>query len=278
MTVVGMRIALLQLASPDTESVGARLARVDRTVLGERALRDADLLVLPEMWTAGYFSFKQYAERAEPFDGPTLTTARAWATTLRLFVHLGSFVEVDGTGRLHNSSVVVGPDGSVVARYRKVHLFGYGSQESDLLTPGEDLGLGSVAGPTTGITTCYDLRFPELFRSLVDEGAEQLVVCAAWPGARLEHWRLFTSVRAVEQQVNLIACNAVGEQQGVALGGHSRVVAPTGEVLVEAGTDEGFTYTEVDTAFPRRFRAEFPALADRRWPAVPATTPMKEYA
>lgn len=271
-----MQIALLQLASPDHEPVRDRLARVDRIVLAERALRDVDLLVLPEMWTAGYFSFEQYAERAEPFEGATLAAARTWATTLQTFVHVGSFVEVDADGRLHNTSAVVAPDGAVVAEYRKVHLFGYGSRESELLTPGESLGLGPVAGPATGITTCYDLRFPELYRSLVDEGAEQVVVCAAWPSARLEHWRLFTSVRAVEQQVNLIACNAVGEQQGVPLAGHSRVVAPTGEVLVEAGADEGFTYADVDPTLPRRFRAEFPALADRRWSAATATT--KEYA
>ncbi|NGN95281.1 carbon-nitrogen family hydrolase [Nocardioides sp. KC13] len=276
-----MQISLLQIASPDQESVEDRLARVDRTVRAERALRDVDLLVLPEMWTAGYFSFEHYVERAEPFEGPTVAAARSWATALKLFVHLGSFVEADPEGRLHNNSVVVAPDGEVVTRYRKVHLFGYGSRESELLTPGEGLGVAPVAGPTTGITTCYDLRFPELFRSLVDEGAEQLVVCAAWPAARLEHWRLFTSVRAVEQQVNLIACNAVGEQQGVALGGHSRVVAPTGEVLVEAGADEGFTYADLDPSLPRRFRAEFPALADRRWPAAPVPTQpthMKEYA
>lgn len=275
-----MQISLLQLASPDHESVEDRLARVDRTVHAERALRDVDLLVLPEMWTAGYFSFERYAERAESFEGPTLSAARTWADDLQLFVHLGSFVEVDAEGRLHNTSVVVAPDGEVVARYRKVHLFGYGSRESELLTPGDDLGLGPVAGPSTGITTCYDLRFPELYRSLVDGGAEQVIVCAAWPAARLEHWRLFTSVRAVEQQVNLIACNAVGEQQGVALGGHSRVIAPTGEVLVEAGTDEGFTFAELDQGLPSRFRAEFPALADRRWPTPPASaqpTPMKEY-
>ena len=271
-----MQIALLQLASPDHESAEDRLARVDRAVRGEHALRAADLLVLPEMWTAGYFSFDRYAERAEPFVGPTLGAARSWATSYGLFVHLGSFVEADAEGRLHNTSVVVDPTGDVVARYRKVHLFGYGSRESELLTAGEELGLGPVAGSPTGITTCYDLRFPELFRGLVDEGAEQLVICAAWPAARLEHWRLFTSARAVEQQVNLIACNAVGEQAGTALGGHSRVVAPTGEVLVEAGVDEGFTYADIDPSLPRRFRAEFPALADRRWPAGP--TPKKEYA
>jgi predicted amidohydrolase len=191
-------------------------------------------------------------------------------------VHLGSFVELDADGRLHNTSVVVGPDGTVENIYRKVHLFGYGSRESELLTPGTEIGTSEVAGQPTGITTCYDLRFPELFRSLVDEGAEQVVVCAAWPAARLEAWRLFTSVRAVEQQVTLVACNAVGEQHGVALGGHSRIVAPTGELLVEADADEGFTWADVDPELPRRFRAEFPALADRRWHTP--QTPTKEHA
>lgn len=261
-----MQIALLQLASPGEESVEDRIARVAGMVDAEHDLHDTDLLVLPEMWTAGYFSFEQYASRAEPFEGPTLTAARSWARDFDLFVHLGSFVESGADGRLHNTSAVVAPDGTVVTAYRKVHLFGYGSRESELLVPGDRLGVGHVAGPTSGITTCYDLRFPELFRSLVDEGAEQLIVCAAWPAARLEHWRLFTSVRAVEQQANLVACNAVGEQAGVALGGHSRVVAPTGEVLAEAGTDEGFTYAEVDSGLPRKIRAEFSALADRRWP------------
>ncbi|MCR3720124.1 MULTISPECIES: nitrilase-related carbon-nitrogen hydrolase [Prauserella salsuginis group] len=267
-----MRIALLQLASPGEESVEDRIARVTGMVDAEHELADTDLLVLPEMWTAGYFSFEQYAARAEPFEGPTLAAARTWARTFDLLVHLGSFVEAGADGRLHNTSAVVAPDGTVVTAYRKVHLFGYGSRESELLTPGDQLGVGHVGGPTAGITTCYDLRFPELFRSLVDEGAEQLLVCAAWPAARLSHWRLFTSVRAVEQQAILIACNAVGEQHGVVLGGHSRVVTPTGEVLVEAGTEEGFTYADVDPALPRQARAEFSALADRRWP-VPAPVP-----
>jgi len=273
-----MHIALLQVASPDDESVGARLGRVDRMVRSEQPLRGVDLLVLPEIWTAGYFSFDDYAQRAEPFNGPTLAAARSWAIDLGMHVHLGSFVEADTEDRLHNTSVVVGPDGSVSASYRKVHLFGYGSRESELLSAGETVGTGEIAGQPIGITTCYDLRFPELYRSLVDAGAEQVVVCAAWPAARLDHWRLFTSARAVEQQVNLIACNAVGEQHGVALGGHSRVVAPTGEVLVEAGTDEGFTHARLDPDLPRRFRAEFPALADRRWPTLPTPLPFQEHA
>ncbi|HEY1174990.1 MAG TPA: carbon-nitrogen family hydrolase [Phytomonospora sp.] len=267
-----MQIALLQLASPDAESVEARLARVDRMVRGEQALRVADLLVLPEMWTAGYFSFDEYATRAEPLDGPTLALARGWARELDLTVHLGSFVEIDEDGRLHNTSVVVDPSGDICNSYRKVHLFGYGSRESQLLTPGESVATSDIGGLSTGITTCYDLRFPELFRSLVDAGAEMTAVCAAWPEARLAHWRLFTTVRAVEEQIYVVAVNAVGEQAGVDLGGHSRIVDPTGRIVVEAGQDEGFTYAEIDAALPQRVRAEFPALADRRWPPAPMIT------
>ncbi|RJS45780.1 carbon-nitrogen family hydrolase [Nocardioides cavernaquae] len=262
-----MHIALLQLASPDAETVADRLARVDGMVRAESALSGADFLVLPEMWTAGYFSFDEYAARAEPFEGPTLAAARGWARDLDLTVHLGSFVEVDAEGRLHNTSAVVHPDGEVSNVYRKVHLFGYGSRETQLLTPGESIGTSDINGLATGITTCYDLRFPELFRSLVDAGAEMAAVCAAWPEARLAHWRLFTTVRAVEQQMYVVAVNAVGEQAGVTLGGHSRVVDPTGQVVVEAGQDEGFTYADIDTELPRKVRAEFPALADRRWSA-----------
>ncbi|MBT2207255.1 carbon-nitrogen family hydrolase [Actinomadura sp. NEAU-AAG7] len=266
-----MRVALLQVASPDDESVADRVRRVGDAVRHESGLGATDLLVLPELWNVGYFAFDEYGARAEPLAGPTVTAARAWATDLGLYVHLGSIVEVDEARRLHNTSVVIAPDGSVLSTYRKVHVFGYGSREQELLTPGASVSVDPIAGMPTGITTCYDLRFPELYRSLVDQGTESVAVCAAWPAGRLEHWRLFTTVRAVEQQAYLVACNAVGEQHGVLLGGRSRVVDPWGQVLVEAGTEEGFTFADLDPDLPERVRAEFPALADRRWPAVPTT-------
>ncbi|MEU0499787.1 carbon-nitrogen family hydrolase [Nocardia sp. NPDC005998] len=265
-----MRVALFQVASPDSEPVATRLRRVGDAIDRESELEKADLLVMPELWGVAYFAFDEYTARSEPLTGPTVTAARDWATSHRLFVHLGSIVEIDEQGRLFNTSVVVSPDGSVRNTYRKVHVFGYGSREHELVTPGTSITVDSIAGVPSGITTCYDLRFPELFRSLTDAGAELLAVCAAWPAARLAHWRLFTSVRAVEQQSWLLACNAVGEQHGVSLGGHSRIVDPWGEVLVEAGSDEGFTFAEVDPALPQRVRAEFPALADRRWPPDPS--------
>lgn len=273
-----MRVALLQIASPGDESLAERRRRIDALVRRESGLGEAGLLVLPELWGVGYFGFDDYRAAAEPLDGPTVGLARGWATELDLDVHLGSFVEADEAGGLSNTSVVVDRSGAVTHVYRKVHVFGYGSREQALLTPGASVEVAPAGGLPSGVLTCYDLRFPEIFRSLVDRGAEQISVCAAWPAARLAHWRLFTSVRAVEQQAWVLACNAVGEQSGVVLGGHSRVIDPWGEVVAEAGNDEGFLYADVDTALPARVRAEFPALADRRWqdpapqPVIPSLT------
>ncbi|GAA1355961.1 carbon-nitrogen family hydrolase [Saccharothrix algeriensis] len=257
-----MKIALVQVASPPGEAPDDRRARVGRLVAGARG---ADLVVLPELWAAGYFAFDDYARRSEPLAGPTVGAARRWAAELGAHVHLGSVVERDGRGRLFNTAVLVAPDGRIAHTYRKVHVFGHASREAELLTPGDALDVADTAFGPLGATTCYDLRFPELWRELVDRGAQTVVVPAAWPAARREHWRLFTSCRAVEQQVLLVACNAVGVQEGVELAGCSRVVDPWGTVLAEAGADEGVTVCEVDPAVVPRVRAGFPVLADRRW-------------
>ncbi|PZG31637.1 carbon-nitrogen hydrolase [Spongiactinospora gelatinilytica] len=259
-----MRVALVQVASPPEEPPAERRERVTAMVAGARG---ADLVVLPELWAAGYFAFDAYAERAEPLEGPTVAAARAWATDLGAYVHAGSIVERDAAGRLFNTAVLVAPDGLIAHTYRKVHVFGYASREAELLTPGDTLDVCPTPFGPLAATTCYDLRFPELWRDLVDRGAQTVVVPAAWPAARREHWRLFTTCRAVEEQVLLIACNAAGVQHGgVELGGHSRVVDPWGTVLTEAGTDEGITFCDVDPAVIAKVRAEFPVLADRRWP------------
>ncbi|NBE50137.1 carbon-nitrogen family hydrolase [Streptomyces boluensis] len=265
-----MRIALLQVASPPEESPRQRRERVGRMVAEARG---ADLVVLPELWAAGYFAFDAYTDRAETLDGPTVEAGRAWAKELGAHVHLGSIVERDAEGRLFNTAVLIAPDGQVAHTYRKVHVFGYASREAELLTPGDALEVADTELGPIGATTCYDLRFPELWRGLVDRGAKTVVVPAAWPAARREHWRLFTTCRAVEEQVLLIACNAVGVQDGgVELGGHSRVVDPWGTVLAEAGTSEGVTFCDVDPAVVDAVRAEFPVLADRNWP-MPGAIP-----
>lgn len=257
-----MRVSVFQVASPDDEGFDDRLARVDAAVRAETELGVCDLLVLPELWAAGAFRYDQFLNAAEPFDGPSLALARAWAEHHGIHVHVGSFVEVEAD-RLYNTAVVVAPSGHVALKYRKVHLFG--RNEADVLTPGDAISVAPVIDVTLGLATCYDLRFPELFRSIIDAGATATAICSAWPEARAEHWRLFTSARAVEEQMHVIACNAVGSQNGLELAGLSRVVDPWGTVVAEAGTEEGFTYADLDAELPARVRARFPALADRRW-------------
>ncbi|NIH83273.1 carbon-nitrogen family hydrolase [Amycolatopsis granulosa] len=259
-----MRIAMVQLASPPEESPEDRRVRAGSLVAQARG---ADLVVLPELWAAGYFAFDRYPERAEPLEGPTVAVAREWARALGAFVHLGSIIERDQHGRLANTAVLLAPDGTIAHTYRKIHVFGYASREAELLTPGDRLEIAETPFGRFGATTCYDLRFPELWRGLVDRGAQTVVVPAAWPAARREHWRLFTTCRAVEEQVLVVAVNAAGRQDGgVELGGHSRVVDPWGKVLAEAGADEEVLCCDVDPAVVDRVRAEFPVLADRRWP------------
>ncbi len=255
-----MKIALVQVASPDSESQIDRIKRVERTLLG---ITDADLIVLPELWSAGYFHFDDYDSLAETLDGPTVTMCAQVASKLRVHLHLGSIIEKSGSGELSNTSIMLGPDGTIVHTYRKIHVFGYQSKEATLLTAGSSLPVAELSfGKVSGIT-CYDLRFPGLWMELSTRGADIVIVPAAWPAARREHWRLLTTARAVEHQIFVIACNASGTQEGVDLGGHSRVVDPAGNVLVEAGHDEGVVFIDIEPAQVQEVRQEFPVIKDR---------------
>lgn len=252
-----MRVAVIQLAYGDDEPVAERTTRVADLV---RAQRGADLVVLPELWPHGGFSYDRWEKGAQALDGPTVTALRDAASGVSAMVHMGSLVERDETGRLFNTSLLLGADGRVIATYRKVHLFGFGEGEPKLMTPGD----GPVVHDRLGLATCYDLRFPEMFRALLDGGAEVVLMPAAWPARRVEHWRLLTLARAVENQSYVVACNTAGTHAGVAMGGGSLVVDPWGEVLAEAGTDEEVLVADLDLALVRSTRSSFPVLADRR--------------
>lgn len=252
-----MRVAVIQLAYGDDEPVADRTARVADLV---RAQRGADLVVLPELWPQGGFSYDRWEEAAQPLDGPAVTALSDAAHDISALVHMGSLVERDETGRLFNTSVLLGADGQVIATYRKVHLFGFGEGEPKLMTPGD----GPVVHDGLGLATCYDLRFPEMFRALLDGGAEVVLMPAAWPARRVQHWRLLTLARAVENQSYVVACNTAGKHAGVAMGGGSLVVDPWGEVIAEAGPDEEVLVADLDLALVPSTRSSFPVLADRR--------------
>jgi predicted amidohydrolase len=165
---------------------------------------------------------------------------------------------------LANTAVFLDRDGSRQAVYRKQHLFGYGSAEQELLVPGESLPTVDFGGLTVGMTTCYDLRFPELFRSLIEAGTTLTVVPSAWPYPRVEHWKLLPRARAVENLMYVAAANGVGRFDDAELLGRSRIYDPWGTTLASASDDPTLVSAEVSPDRVAERRTTFPALADRR--------------
>lgn len=268
-----MRLALAQL---EVEP-GAVRANVGRAVaaIEDAAAAGADLVVLPEMFTVGYFAFDAYARTAQSIEGETVGRVADAAREHGIAVLAGSVVEdlaasaADGLATpaeegYANASVFLDASGDRRAVYRKHHLFGYGSAEQDLLTAGERLPTVEFGGFTVGVTTCYDLRFPELYRDLVAAGATLVLVPSAWPYPRVEHWRLFTRTRAVENLWYLAATNGVGDFGADALLGRSAVVDPWGTTLAAAGDDPALVTADLEPGRVEAVREEFPALADRR--------------
>ncbi|MFJ5224344.1 carbon-nitrogen family hydrolase [Streptomyces sp. NPDC088400] len=255
-----MRASLLQIAVDPDESVDSRRCRVAELV---RRQQGADLVVLPELWPVGAFAYDSFADEAEALDGPTFEAMSGAARDAGVWLHAGSLVERDPAGHLFNTSLVLSPAGDLVRTYRKIHRFGFDRGEATLMSAGAELVTVRLPETTLGLATCYDLRFPELFRGLIDAGAELLVVPAGWPARRRAHWTLLAQARAVENQAYVLACSTAGSHAGVEQSGHSIVVDPWGEVLAEAGTDEEVLTVELDPGKVAATREQFPALKDR---------------
>lgn len=265
-----MKVALLQVAYGDAEPVQERVERVAALV---REQRGHDLVVLPELWAPGGFAYREWDDRAQPVDGPVGTAMSEAARDAGVMLHAGSIVERPSDGAtgpegrgLWNTSLVYAADGRLVATYRKIHRFGFGAGEPRLMDAGEDVVLVDLPGGVgqAGLSTCYDLRFPELYRRQVDAGATVFVVPAAWPAARVQHWTLLAHARAIEDQCVVIACNTAGTHAGTEMGGHSQVISATGEALAMAGAREEVLSVDIDLTAVAAWREKFPVLQDRR--------------
>ncbi|MGW2820045.1 carbon-nitrogen family hydrolase [Streptomyces sp. NPDC001443] len=256
-----MRASLIQVAVDEGESTASRRARV-ASLVRDRA-GAADLVMLPELWTTGAFAYERFADEAEPLDGPTHEAMAKAASEAGVWLHAGSIPERDPDGSLYNTSLLFSPSGELAAAYRKIHRFGFDKGEAVLMGAGTELRTARLAGTTAGLATCYDLRFPELFRGLVDAGAEVLLLPAGWPERRRAHWTLLAQARAVENQAFVLACGTAGTHAGVPQAGHSIVVDPWGEVLAQAGPEEEVLSVEFDPAKVAAVREQFPALKDR---------------
>jgi predicted amidohydrolase len=273
-----LKVAAVQLNS--TADHVANLAHADR--LTRAAAADgAKLIVLPEKWMA-MGSEQALREGAETLDGAAIGWARALARELHVDLVAGSILErVAGQQKLANTSVHVNPQGEVVAAYRKIHMFdvevgGRTYCESALEEPGEEIVLSHTAdGVELGLSICYDLRFPELYRILAIRGARIFTVPAAFTLATTrDHWEALVRARAIENQAFVIAANQVGEHPaGQHSGGRSMIVDPWGVVLAQAPDSESHIIAELDLASQLAIRARLPSLANRRpeayrWPVA----------
>ena len=262
-----MKAAVVQINS--TTDSSANLVKAERLVR-EAAGAGADLIVLPEKWP--WLALGEgVVEAAEPIDGSAMSAAAGWAADLGVHLIAGSFTERHGDGSLTNTSVTFDPDGRQVALYRKIHMFdvdvgGVSYRESDFETAGSEVEIFDAGGVTVGIAICYDLRFPELFRSLADRGVEVLAIPAAFTATTgHDHWETLVRARAIENQCFVLAADQFGEAEpGVGFWGHSMIVDPWGEILASVDEGEGFAIATIDRERMAAVRSDLPALEHRR--------------
>jgi len=274
-----MRVAALQLNS--TADKDRNLAIAERLIRAA-ASAGADLVALPEKWNL-LGTPDELRAGAESLDGETLDAVASWARSLGIAILAGSIPERPADGdRLFNTSVLIDAAGEPVAIYRKIHMFdvdvgGVAYRESEVERPGEEIVTASleVRGEEVelGLTVCYDLRFPELYRILAVRGARLLCVPSAFTATTgRAHWEPLLRARAIENQAFVLAPGQVGEAAPhYESWGHSMVIDPWGRILAEAPDGEGFVCADLDLREQERIRAELPSLANRRpqayrWP------------
>lgn len=262
-----MRAAAAQINST---ADAARNLEVAERLVRAAASEGAEFVVLPEKWNL-LGSAEDLLAGAESLDGPSLTAARGWARELGIHLLAGSITEATGEPRAANTSVLIGPDGSDLAAYRKIHMFdvdvgGVAYRESASEQPGEEIVSAPAGDVICGLTICYDLRFPELYRALAVGGARLVTVPAAFTATTgRAHWEVLLRARAIEDQLFVIAAGQTGQAPPhFDSHGHSAIVDPWGRVLAMAGTEEGVITADLDMAELERIRAELPSLANRR--------------
>jgi predicted amidohydrolase len=263
-----IRAAAIQMSStPDKE---------ENKVTAEALIRGAvsagaDLVALPELWSCHGLD-EVYRENAEPVPGPTTEFMADLARELAIYLLGGSILEGKPSARrLSNTSTLFDPSGEMTAVYRKIHLFDVKVSDREYLesaniAPGNEIVTAKAGAATLGLSVCYDLRFPELYRLLALRGAEILAVPAAFTlQTGKDHWELLLRARAVENQAFVVAPAQWGQKaDGRWTYGRSMIVDPWGTVLATCPDRDGYALATLDLDFLDRFRAEFPALANRR--------------
>ncbi len=263
---MSLHTAVIQYAPTTDKSENLRLIA---QLLGQAAAQGVELAVLPEYATFSKPGVDEsFVDSAEALEGPTVSALRELSVKHDMAIIAG-VNEPDGHGRIYNTLVGI-HDGAIKATYRKLHLFdAFGHRESQWVTPGQilDPQLLELNGYKVGIQTCYDLRFPEVSRMLVDAGADVLVLPAAWvPGPLKEfHWTTLLSARAIENTVYVVAAGQAAPT-GV---GHSSIIDPMGSTIAMIGDGVGIARAELSAERIAQVRSTNPALTLRRFAIAP---------
>lgn len=220
-----------------------------------------DVIVLPEMWNTGY-SLDRLEGLAERENGK-LTAWMSQIAKQHQIVLVGGSISEQRESGFYNTLYVYGADGERTAKYDKIHLFKLMNEEK-FMQPGEEKALFPLHDVTAAASICYDLRFPELARSLALAGAQIWFVPAEWPHPRMHHWRTLLTARAIENQMYVVACNRVGRDEKSEFFGHSMIIDPWGEVLAEGDEVEGIISATIDLDLADEVRGRIPVFADRR--------------
>lgn len=230
--------------------------------VAEAAQRGSQVVVFPELWDAG-FAYAQGKEIASSLSGGLFAQVVALARQYGIHI-FGSMYEKRGVG-VHNTTAVISPRTGVMGAYRKIHLFPPLGEEKWLL-PGEAPLALDLPWGRTAFAICYDLRFPELFRRYAADGVQLVIMPMGWPHPRMHHYRTLLRARAIENQFYMVAVNRVGtdEDDGTRYFGHSSVIDPWGEIVVETGETEGHFTVTIDLDLVTKARRELPVLEQRR--------------
>ena len=264
-----MRISLIQMDMKAGEV--AKNRQMVEKLLGRARDNRADVAVLPELWSTSYIwlqgdeyegerDISALAEELE--NGPTGRFLGEQARQKDLWLVAGTMPELQGED-VYNTCAVFDPEGQLVHTYRKTHLIDL-MQEPEHFTAGRQCSTFDINGVTAGAIICYDVRFPELARSLAVQGAKIIFIPAQWPQPRIGHWETLIRARALENQCFVIGCNRLGESGNDIFVGHSLAVGPQGETLALAGPDCTFVTVDIDLERVQRARQFMPLLSDRR--------------
>jgi len=251
--------------NPEPGNKDANLDKVKK-LIGENIWYKPDLIVLPEVFNSSVVH-KYFQPLAETVPGgKTVVFLSDLASEYKTNIVSGSFIEKCNDEKYRNTSVVFGRNGEIIGKYSKIHMFSYyGSKEGKYITSGDSSVIIKTDFGKIGLSICYDLRFPELYRVMTYGGVELIVCPAAWPYPRLDHWLTLNKARAVENLVFMVSVNQCGKCGfGRTNLGHSMVINPWGEIIASAGSDEGVMMAEIDLDMVKKIREEFSALNDRK--------------